>query len=150
MEFKNISGLKRKRVSLRKGSIAEFYLGRFLDLHGMNIKDVTLAEVKSERLGNEIVEGKIDAVITHNPHVYAIKKRLGANGIVWPAQSGQFVYGIMVSRDSWITRHPELVIRFLQSIAQAEEYIINHPDEAKASMQKHFKYDNTLIESIWH
>lgn len=55
----------------------------------------------------------------------------------------------MVSRGDWITGHPELVTRFLNSLAQAEEYIINHPDESKAITQKRFKFDRASIESVW-
>jgi NitT/TauT family transport system substrate-binding protein len=147
--IKNTLDLKGKRVGLRRGSIAEFYFGRFLNLHGMNMKDVTLVEVKSEKLADAISEGKVDAVITHQPFVYDIEERLGAHGKVWPAQSGQPMYGIMVSRDDWITRHPELVNRFVNSLVQAEEYIINHPDGAKAIIQKRFKFDRASIERMW-
>jgi NitT/TauT family transport system substrate-binding protein len=59
------------------------------------------------------------------------------------------MYGIMVSRDDWITRHPELVNRFVNSLVQAEEYIINHPDGAKAIIQKRFKFDRASIERMW-
>ena len=146
--IENTLGLKGKRVGLRRGSIAEFYFGRFLNLHGMNMKDVTLVEVESMKLADAISEGKVDAVITHQPFVYDIEERLGPHGKVWPAQSGQPMYGIMVSRDDWITRHPELVNRFVNSLVQAEEYIINHPDGAKAIVQKRFKFDRASIERM--
>jgi ABC-type nitrate/sulfonate/bicarbonate transport system substrate-binding protein len=43
---------------------------------------------------------------------------LGANSIAWSAQSSQATYVIMVSRNDRITQHPELVRRFLNSLAE--------------------------------
>lgn len=39
--IQDISDLKGKTVGLSRGTIVEFYLARFLDLHGMNIRDLT-------------------------------------------------------------------------------------------------------------
>jgi NitT/TauT family transport system substrate-binding protein len=147
--IQNISDFKGKRVGLRKRTINEFYLGRFLDLNGVNIQDVALIEVKLEKQSDAIAEGKVDAVMTHQPFVYNIERRLGANGRVWPAQSGQMAYGIVVARNDWIIRHPELVKRFLNSLAQSEKYIINHPDEAKAISKNRLKWDRVLVERVW-
>jgi NitT/TauT family transport system substrate-binding protein len=41
-----ISDLKGKRIGVGLGTITEFYLGRFLALHGMKLQDVTLVDVK--------------------------------------------------------------------------------------------------------
>lgn len=40
--IQDISDLKGKRIGVPRGTICEFFLGRFLNLHGMNLSDVTL------------------------------------------------------------------------------------------------------------
>ena len=72
-----------------------------------------------------------------------------ANAVVWPAQSGQPLYGLIISSDEWITKHPELAERFLKSLAQAEEYLIRHPAEAKAIVQKRLNLNTAYIETVW-
>ncbi|RPJ78338.1 MAG: hypothetical protein EHM13_14770, partial [Acidobacteria bacterium] len=37
-----IADLRGKKVGTTRGTIAEFFLGRFLEIHGMSIRDVTL------------------------------------------------------------------------------------------------------------
>ena len=136
-EIENVSDLKGKKVGTTLGTAAQFYLGRFLDLHGMNMQDITLVEVKTpEEWVNAVATGDIDAVITAQPYANSAKDRLGTNAIFWQAQSNQPMNGLVISTDDWITQHPELADRFLKSLIQAEDYAITHPEEAKAIVQE--------------
>jgi len=40
-----VADLKGKKIGIPRNTIAEFYLGRFLELNGMNIRDVSLVDV---------------------------------------------------------------------------------------------------------
>jgi NitT/TauT family transport system substrate-binding protein len=55
----------------------------------------------------------------------------------------------VVSTPGWINQHPELARQFLKSLAQAEEYITQHPAEAKKILQKRLKLDDTYIATVW-
>jgi NitT/TauT family transport system substrate-binding protein len=148
--IEKVSDLKRKRVGTTFRTVAHFHLGRFLNLHGMNMQDITLVDVKTpEEWVNAIVNGDIDAIATAQPYINSIKERLGANAVVWSAQSGQPLYGLIISTDEWITKHPELVSRFLKPLAQAEEYAIRNPAEVKAIVQKRLNLDAAYMETVW-
>lgn len=67
--IENISDLKGKTVGLSRGTIAKFYLGRFLDLHGMNIRDLTLVNATPSQSVDMISKRDVDAVITWQPFV---------------------------------------------------------------------------------
>jgi len=145
-----VSDLKGKRVGTTFRTIAHFCLGRFLELHGMNMQDITLVDLKTpgEWL-NAIVNGDIDAVATAQPYANSVKDRLGANAAVWSAQSSQPLYTQVICTDEWITKHPELVSRFLKSLAQAEEYVIRNPAAAKTIVQKRLNLDAAYMETVW-
>jgi NitT/TauT family transport system substrate-binding protein len=144
------SDLKGKRVGTTFGTVAHFHLGRFLNLHGMDIRDITLVDVKTpEEWVNAVVSGDIDGISTAQPYANLAKERLGAKAVVWPAQSGQPLYGLVISTNQWITKHPEPARRFLKSLAQAEEYLIRHPAEAKAIVQKRLNLDAAYLETVW-
>ena len=145
----NIADLAGKRVGLPLKTAAEFYLGRFLDLQGMHITQVTLVDVSPPQLVEALFNGDVDAVIAWQPNAKAIEDRLG-NGIVkWSAQNERATYCSVSSTDAWVAAHPELVERFLKSLAQAEEYSIHQPAEANAIVQKQLQYDETYIATIW-
>ncbi len=148
--IENVSDLKGKKVGTTLRTIAHFYLGRFLELHGMNMKDITLVEVKTPaEWVNAVADGDIDAIATAQPYANSARERLGANAVVFPAQGGQLLFGLIISTDEWITKHPEPVSRFLKSLAQAEEYIIRSPAEAKAIVQERLNLDAAYMETVW-
>lgn len=91
-----ISDLKGKKIGVARQTITEFYLGRFLALNGMNIRDVTLVDVKPAQFVNAITSGEVDAIIAWQPYVSQMQNAV--SGVVWPAQSGQAVFGVLVAR----------------------------------------------------
>jgi ABC-type nitrate/sulfonate/bicarbonate transport system substrate-binding protein len=148
--IEKVSDLRGKRIGTTFGTVAHFHLGRFLNLHGMNIQDINLVDLKTpEEWVNAVVDGDIDAVATAQPYASFVKNRLGENGVVWPAQSGQPVHGLVISSSEWIAKHPDGTRRFLQSLAQAEEYLLRHPAEAKAILQKQLNVDAAYVETLW-
>jgi len=148
--IENVSDLKGKKVGTTLRTIAHFYLGRFLQLHGMNMQDINLVDVKTPaEWVNAVANGDIDAIATAQPYANSAKERLGANAVVWPAQGSQPIFGLIVSTDEWITNHPELVNRFLKSLAQAEEYAIRNPAEAKAIVQMRLNLDAEYMKTVW-
>lgn len=147
--IQSISDLKGKMIGIPRGTMCEFFLGRFLNLHGMDLSDVTLVNINASESVDAIVNGDLDAIIYFQPHVYAIKERLGDNGVSWPAQSNQLMFTVMACRDNWARENPETLSRFLKSIAQAENYAINHPAKAKAIVQKRLNYSDEYMATIW-
>ncbi|MBI4188365.1 MAG: NrtA/SsuA/CpmA family ABC transporter substrate-binding protein [Chloroflexi bacterium] len=144
------SDLKGKRIGTTFGTIAEFYLGRFLELNGMSMQDITVVDLKTPaEWENAVAEGVVDAIVTAQPYADLAGKRLGNNAIVWPAQGSQYIYGLIVSSEEFVKKHPEVTGRFLKALAQAEEYAIRNPIEAKAIMQKGLNLDAAFVESAW-
>jgi NitT/TauT family transport system substrate-binding protein len=148
--IERISDLKGKKVGTTFRTIAEFFLGRLLELHGMSIKDVTMVDLKTpaEWVG-AVVNGDIDAVSTAQPYANAAKERLGANAAFWSAQSNRPLFTQVISTDDWISKHPESISRFLKALAQAEEYAIRNSAETKATIQRMLNLDAAYMEAVW-
>ena len=144
----NISDLKGKKIGVTRNTASEFYLDRFLSLHGM-MPDVDIVDVKGSQSEDAIINGDVDAVITWQPYVNMAQDRLGNSIVIWQAQSGQPSYWNIVGKDDWIAAHPKLVNKFLKSIAMAEEFNNAHPDEAMAIVQKKLNYTDTYMAAVW-
>lgn len=149
-EIENVTDLKGKRVGTTFRTIAHFYLGRFLELHGMNLQDITLIDVKTPaEWVNAVADGDIDAIATAQPYADAARDRLGDNAVVWSAQSSQPLYTQVISTEEWIQQNPEPIARFLKSLAQAEEYVNTHPAESKVIVQKRLNLDAKYMDTVW-
>jgi ABC-type nitrate/sulfonate/bicarbonate transport system substrate-binding protein len=146
-----VSDLKGKTVGVAFGTIAQFYLGRFLDLNGMSFQDVTLVDLKtSDEWVNAVANGSIDAVATAQPTAELAKNGLGDNAVVMSIQSSQPLYAQAIATNEWITNHPELVVKFLRSLSQAEDFVINHPAEAKSILKNQLNLTDAYMVKAWN
>ena len=98
---------------------------------------------------NDVADGKIDAIATAQPYVNSARDKLGDNAVVWPAQSSQPLFALIISTDDWISKHPELASRFLKSMAEAEEYINTHPAEAMTIVQDRLNLSGAYMPTVW-
>ncbi len=148
--IQQVSDLKGKRIGTTFGTIAQFYLGRFLELNGIDVQDVTVVDLKTPlEWENAVADGVVDAIVTAQPYADLAMKRLGSNSIVWPAQSGQYVYGLVITSEELITKRPGVAVKLLKAFAQAEEYAIQNPAKAKATVQKWLNVDAAFVEAAW-
>ncbi|MBI5035376.1 MAG: NrtA/SsuA/CpmA family ABC transporter substrate-binding protein [Chloroflexi bacterium] len=144
-----IADLKGKRIGVARQTIAEFYLGRALNLQGINIQEVTLVDVKPAQFVNAMTSGQVDAIIAWQPYVHQILAQKNIDLISWNAHSRQAAYSILIARREWIKQHSDTVQRFLKSLAAAEDYLIHNPNQAKAIVRQRLNYDETYMVSVW-
>lgn len=147
--IKTIGDLKGKKIGVPLQTIAEFYLGRTLDLNGMNIQQVTLVDVKAAESEKALVNREVDAVVTWEPWVSQINQRMGQEGITSALQSSQYAYWNLVSTTDWTNKHSNTISRLMKSLIQAEGYIASYPNEAKAIVQKRMNLDDAYMETVW-
>ena len=143
-----VSDLRRKRIGVALKTINEFYLGRFLTLNDIGMQNVTLVDIKPSQFVNAIASGDVDAIIAWQPYIHRIEKEV-KGVVVWPAQSSQAVCGILVCGNEWVRLHSDTVKRLLKSLQEAEDYLVRHPEEAKAIVKKRLNYDDSYIASVW-
>jgi ABC-type nitrate/sulfonate/bicarbonate transport system substrate-binding protein len=142
--------LKGKTIGATARTISEFHLGRFLELHGVSMQDITLVDLHTPADWVEApARGDVDAVTTAQPYARAAAERLGLDAIVWPAQSGQPVYSQAIAGDEWIAGHPEAIQRFLKALAMAQQYLFSHPAEARSIVQKQLGVDGSYMDIVW-
>ncbi len=147
--IKNFVDLRGKKVGVPRKTVAEFYLGRFLELKGMNIKEITLVDLLPSRLSDALAQGEVDAVIVWQPWASQIENQVLKDKVVWPAQSNQLLYWNIIGKGTWVANHPGLIKKLLSSLIQAEEYLVRHPGEAKAIVQTRLKYDDAYMMKVW-
>ena len=143
------SDLNGKSVGVTLGTITQFYLGQFLELNGIDANNVTIVNMPFSQTPEALENGTVDAVVTISPYTDQIQAQLTNNVVMWSVQSDQEGYGLIFCSDSWISQNPELVIRFLKALNQAENYLINNPSAAESITQKAVNRTNTEITEEW-
>lgn len=147
--IQSAADLRGKRIGLPQGTVAEFYLGRFLELNGLRMQDVTVVGMLPPSATEAVTSGAVDGVVVWNPFAYRIRQQLGEDAVLLRVQSSQPGYAVAVARNTWIAENQELLARSLKAVAMAERYAIEHPAEAKAIVQKRLNYDTAFMETVW-
>jgi ABC-type nitrate/sulfonate/bicarbonate transport system substrate-binding protein len=148
--IEQVSDLSGKKIGVTKGTIAEFYLGRFLLTNGLSSTDVTLLNVSPADSAKAITNETVDAIITWQPYAFTLEGLLGSNAVVWPAQGDQRTFIVEVAKNDWIKQHPDAVNRFLKSLNQAEQYLVEHPSQVEEMIQTKLHYSEDYMAAIWH
>ena len=145
----SISDLNGKTIGVSFGTIAQFYLGRFLELNNLNLSKVTLVNVPFAQSQSALANGTINAVLTLQPFVSQIENALGNEIVMWEAQSNQLGYNDLVCSRNWTQEHPDLITRFLKSLIQAEDFVTNHQNQAIDIVTKALNYSSTYLPPLW-
>lgn len=144
-----ISDLKGKKIGVPLNTIAEFYLGRFLELSGLSANDISVVDVQPAQSMEAITSDSVDGVVTWEPYASQIRAQLANSTVSWSVQSSQPGYGVITVRNDWINEHEDTLKRFLKSLTQAQDYLMRNPEAAKAIVQNRMNWDNALIETFW-
>ena len=143
------SDLNGKIIGVALGTSHQFFLGQFLELNGLNASQVRILNVPLNQQSDALANGTIDAVVTTPPYLGQIESNLGNKLVVWSAQAGQSGYGGVICTKSWATAHPDLIVRFLKALVQAEAFIINNSNQAIAIVAERMNYTIPYLASIW-
>lgn len=144
--FKDLAG---KKIGVQRGSLCEFYLGRYLNMHGMSMDNSTLVDLPMSQLPDALASGSIDACVVRDVEVLKIRDLLGDNLTTCKVQSYQSSYALLACDSDWAAAHPEEIDRLLMSLLDAEQYAINHPAEARKIVQRRNNYTADFMAVTW-
>jgi NitT/TauT family transport system substrate-binding protein len=148
--IENVSDLDGKRIGLSVGTVAEFYLGRFFDLYGGNIENVTLVNSPASQVTPQMLtNGTVDAVIAQDFQLDSFKEQLGDNMVTFQVQVGQPTFWGVNARNEWIANHPQTITKLLKALQEAEIYVVSNPNEAKGLLQTQINYTDAQLSTVW-
>jgi NitT/TauT family transport system substrate-binding protein len=147
--IKTPQDLKGKKIGVTKKSVGEFFLGRFLVSHDLELKDVEQMDLTPVQMKEQLTGGMIDAAVVFEPHAYNIKKQQGDKIVVWSAQDNERTRAIAFSTESFVNTKPEVASRYLKALRLAEQYVTSHPNESKQIVATAMKYDKEYVDYVW-
>ncbi|MBL7073881.1 ABC transporter substrate-binding protein [candidate division KSB1 bacterium] len=151
--IKNPSDLKGKTVGITKGSTGHFFLGLFLIHSGLQLSEVETIDIEASELPQALVDGRVDAISTWEPHIWNAKKLLDENAVRLQPRGGAKIFRedfYFVPNRNFMDNNPETLKRFLKAIEKGEEFIQKNKEEAINIVSQRLKLDKELVVSIWN
>jgi NitT/TauT family transport system substrate-binding protein len=139
--------LHGKTIGLARKTQAEFFLGRFLTLHHIPLKEVTIVDVNPFDQAEALAAGKVDAVLAWEPNAIKVLKQVGNDAISWPAQGGQDFYFLLLSRKEIIKKKAAAMEKLLRALVQAANFFRERPSAAQAIIAESTKVSLTDLQT---
>ncbi len=143
------SHLKGKKIGITKGSTGHYFLYLFLDYYGLKFSDVEAVDMKAGELAQAIVDGRVDAISTWEPHISKARKQLGENALVTDIRYLFREDFYFISYKNFIAKNPIALERFLKAIDKAEEFIKENRAESIGIVSERLKLDKKAADSLW-
>ncbi len=139
--------LRAKTVGVPRKTSAEFFLAGFLTLNNIALGDVTVVDVRPGEMADALAGGKVDAVLVWAPVTDGIIKKLGNNAVVWPAQGGQNVYRLLVTREEVIRTRGAVLERLLRALDRAADFLERQPEAGKGIIAQRLQVSTADLQS---
>jgi ABC-type nitrate/sulfonate/bicarbonate transport system substrate-binding protein len=141
--------LKGKRVAVTRGSGPEFFLYNYLIFNRIPSGSIQVVYHTPSEMVRAMADGTIDAALCWPSYTTEMEKQLGANGLRWPAQSGQDYYFVLLAKEGLLKKRSKAIEQFLTALSDAEAFVSKYPDRAQTIVRNRFKADSESFLSAW-
>lgn len=146
----NAMDLDGKRIGVTLASAGEYFLTRYLALHGISADAPVLIDLTPAEIAEKLVRGDIDAGFTSEPFIGNAEHQLKGNAVTLPGQLDQIYYFMLLSTEPWLKKNPDKAEKVLRALIAAEAFAIEETPEAKAIIQGRFGYQTADLDRVWH
>lgn len=149
--IKSPMDLKGKRIGTVRGTIAHFYICKFLMLNGISCDDVEIVFLSKKQMPDAIADGKVDALCQHGMPIEKAKKRLGNDWAVYRDDAIIQKNSLLIMSTDTLENKPKIVEGTLKAIMKANKFIKTDTDEAVRIIARAKNYPvDVMGQSVRH
>ena len=126
-----ISDIRHKRVCITSGSNAEFFSTPLLTIHNIPLDQIQRVNLFPSDQVIAVPKGEVDAAVVWEPFATSMANELGSNAVIFPAQSGQAYYWLLLGTEDRLKKRHRTVQNLVLSLISADEFLKKHRDEAR-------------------
>lgn len=141
--------LRGKKIATLPGTNSDFFMYRFLDANGMSTRDVKITNMAPPEMVTALVSGNIDAYFAWEPHIYYARQRLAKVTAVYPPGDLYAGRHCVAMNQDFVAQHPEVVPKLIRGFIRAEQFVAEHPAEARAIVAKRTGMDDATLRDLW-
>lgn len=144
----SMDDLAGKRIAYTKGSAGEYFLSSLLALKNIPADAVSLVNTQPEDMLSVLANNHADVVVAWEPYVYEILQALPGKTTTLPTQN-LYELSFLLTALNVQARNSQVTQRLLLALADAVDYINQHPLEAKRLVKEHLGLDDQYIDWVW-
>ena len=136
-----------KRVAVVSGTGSAQGLSSYLQAHGIKDSQVQRVNTTFGTMGQMLAGGAVPAMVGLEPFLTVTSERLGDQAVLL-TRFGKYVQGgvFFLISDKWALAHPGQIEPAVEALAEAQQFIRQHPQQAARIEAGFIKADPGIIE----
>ncbi|MBF0195343.1 MAG: ABC transporter substrate-binding protein [Magnetococcales bacterium] len=128
---------------------AEYFLKLFLEKHGITQEQVTLINMKPQEAVSILEEGRADAIVVWNPHLYNAMEAFLEKGVMVFRSDMYTEFSVLAGLKKTIKERPQAMKKLLRAIIKAEDFFAKNQEEAQIIVMSRLKNipQRTVLET---
>ena len=143
------TNLGGKRIGLLEGAISQFFLGKLLDINGIDPNSVTVVNYRPPALPKALKAGDVDAIVSWEPYASLSRDAIGEQASELNVQGGQSYYFAIAAKDKTLSEKSEKVKAVISALIEAADWAALNPDDAKQLLHQKLDLEMQDIENFW-
>jgi NitT/TauT family transport system substrate-binding protein len=128
----NPKSMEGKKIGYLRGSTNDVYLRQWFKKNKLDIGKSTLINLPVADMPISVTQGLVDAVVPWEPYSAQAIRELGDNAVIVSRSEEGLVSDVIgvVANQDWMKSNYDLLEKFSLGLAQAAQFIRQHPREA--------------------
>ena len=139
--------LSGKRIAVVSGTGSAQGLSEYLKANGLAGDVVKRVNTTFGGMGQMLAGGAVDGMVGLEPFLTVTQEKMGGQAVLL-TRLGKYVQGggFLLISNQWAAAHPGKIVAAVEALAQAQQFIRQHPHEAALLEAKFIKADADIIE----
>jgi ABC-type nitrate/sulfonate/bicarbonate transport system substrate-binding protein len=148
-EISVATDLRGKKIGITEASTGQFFLSLFLSYNGIAYSEVEVVDTRPADLPQALADGKVDAIVTWEPHILNAQKLLGENALILPSEGIYREDFYFVGHREFISNNAEALKGFIRAIERAENFISSNKDDSIDIVADRLGIERSFVVSFW-
>jgi aliphatic sulfonates family ABC transporter substrate-binding protein len=148
-DIKSAADLKGKKIGVKRGSTADYFLTTYLNKNGLNPGDVNILNLSPPECVPALSAGSIDGFFLWQPYPNLAVKVMGSKAHVLTTARGYYLEQIYLTANrKFAEAHPEIIGKVIRALAHAIAFVKSQPEKSAEIVAQKIKTQPSVVMAI--
>lgn len=145
---RSMRALRGARIGVELSSLGVYVLARALEKEGMALTDVELVSKDQRSMGEALLEGRLDAVVTYPPESESLLASPGFHAVFTSREIPGEIVDVLALSSGVLRKRPEQVAAFLGAVDRAFAYLKEVPEDALRALAPRMELSPDQLKTV--
>jgi ABC-type nitrate/sulfonate/bicarbonate transport system substrate-binding protein len=148
-DLNSAADLKGKKIAVRKGSTADYFLTTYLTSNGVKPSEVSILNLSPPETVPSLANGSIDGFFLWQPYPSLAKKVLGGKSRELTTARGYYLEQIYLTANrKFAEANPATVTKVLRALKRSVDFVKADPQKSAAIVARKIKTEPDVVATL--